>query len=424
MTATAPNVIVAGHSDLARKLRTTGRFPAVFDVASATALRELSESGGVASPATFMFAPDFDEDLPDASVAVLANGLAASGFAVIVHDVFTEHGDVFDPRVISGTGPLTMAELLTILARPAAPAAPPDRPPSEPPPPPVPDADLNDLAEYGPLDDAEEDLQDVPALAVGHGPVESLEPEAPPEYEHEHRHIAETLAEPENPAEWMWKETEPEPDHYAGLPPESGDRAALPPESGRQGWPPPGQGAAGSRGRGRIVLIAAAVFVLLAGLMGAALLAVWPRKGEDRPEAATSTRPSPASPVASPASAAPSSSAPSSQGTASQVPTSTPTAVRPADQYKPTGVRIVDSRISIEVSWKDRNGGKAVYYVIGGPAGQTPSTLANTERGATKVVVAALNPSVEYCLTVVAVVDVDRVAYAQPVCTHRGKREG
>ncbi|MEU5993316.1 fibronectin type III domain-containing protein [Spirillospora sp. NPDC047418] len=404
MTATAPNVIVAGHPDLARKLRTTGRFPAVFDVASATALRELSESSGVASPATFMFAPDFDEDLPDASVAVLANGLAASGFAVIVHDVFTEHGDVFDPRVISGTGPLTMAELLTILARPAAPAAPPDRPPSEPPPPPVPDADLNDLAEYGPLDDAEEDLQDVPALAVGHGPVESLEPE--------------------NPAEWMWKETEPEPDHYAGLPPESGDRAAMPPESGRQGWPPPGQGAAGSRGRGRIVLIAAAVFVLLAGLMGAALLAVGPRRDEARPEAATSSRPSPASPVASPASAAPSSSAPSSQGTASQVPTSTPTAVRPADQYKPTGVRIVDSRISIEVSWKDRNGGKAVYYVVGGPVGQTPSTLANTERGATKVVVAALNPSVEYCLTVVAVVDVDRIAYAQPVCTHRGKHEG
>ncbi|CNF47596.1 Uncharacterised protein [Mycobacterium tuberculosis] len=458
--ATAPNVIVAGHPDLARMLRTTGRFPGVFDVASATALRELSESGRVASPATFMFAPDFDEDLPDASVTVLANGLAASGFAVLVHDVFTERGDVFDPRVISDTGPLTMAELLTLLARPGAPAVPSPRPPSEPPPPPplppdsAPDdvaepVPPGDLAEHGPLDDLveyendanpledeedeedEKDLQAVPALSVEHGPPGSFKPEAPLEYEHEHGHIDETFPEPDGPAEWMWKETAPEPDHYAGPPPEADDYAALPPEPGRQSWPPPKQGAASSRGRGRIVLIAAVAFVLIAGLMGAALLTVGSGKGEERPVAATSTPSSAASPAPSRASGAPaasspapSSPAPTPPGAASQVPTVTPTAVRPAERYKPTGVRIVDSRVSIEVAWKDASGGKASYYVIGGPAGQTPSTLADTEPGATKVVVAALNPSVEYCLTVVAVVDIDRVAYARPVCTHRGKREG
>jgi hypothetical protein len=98
--------------------------------------------------------------------------------------------------------------------------------------------------------------------------------------------------------------------------------------------------------------------------------------------------------------------------------------VRSAEQYKPTGVRIVDSWVSIEVSWKDASDGKAAFYVVGGPAGHTPSTLANTKQGATKVVVAALNPSVDYCLTVVAILDVDRVAYAKPVCTHRGKRNG
>jgi hypothetical protein len=410
--ATAPNVIVAGHPDLAQMLRTTGRFPAVFDVASATALRELSESGSVASPATFMFASDFDEDLPDASVTVLANGLAARGFAVLVHDVFTERGDVFDPRVITDTGPLTMAELLTLLSRPD-----------------------DDLVEYedgvNPREDEEEDLQSVPSLTVEQGPADSPEPDAPLEYEHPH--IGETLAGPEGPAEWMWKETAPEPDHYAGPPPEADDYAALPPEPGRQSWPPPTQGAASSRGRGRgrIVLMASVAFVLIAGLMGAALLAVGSGKGEDRPVAAISAPPSPASPVPSSASAAPaapshapSSPAPTSPGAVSQVPTVTPTAVRPAEQYKPTGVRIVDSRVSIEVAWKDASGGKASYYVIGGPAGRTPSTLADTEPGATKVVVAALNPSVEYCLTVVAVVDIDRVAYARPVCTHRGKREG
>ncbi|MFF0525777.1 hypothetical protein ACFYTC_44385 [Actinomadura nitritigenes] len=595
--ATAPNVIVAGHPDLARKLRNTGRFPAVFDVASATALRELSQSGRVAAPATFMFGPDFDEDLPDAGVAVLANGLAASGFAVLVHSVFSERGDVFDPRVMADTGPLTMAQLLDLLSGTGAPPAPQQRRPSEPPPPPrreliyepppaawatpapmhaepvpaphvpappvaaqpqpqaapaeepppVHDADEDDpddLPEYeAPEDDAEyeyeyeddedasddeergeyeahgeyeeheeheereedEGFQDV-LVAGEQGPPESREQEALPEYEHghdhehDHRDVAETRAEPlpfvaaetraepfspdpaetvaepyspgpaepyspspaenyspsqtENyspgqaesyspgPAEtraeqqgatdWMWKETAPEPDHYAGPQPEADHYAAMPPGPGWQGGPPPvppapvpAQGAAapaGSRGRGRIVLMAGAVFVLVAGLMAAAVLAVGPGKEKGRPEAATSPASSPDSPA--PTSPGAKSPAPTSSGGASQAPTSKPTAVRPAEQYKPTGVRIVDSRISIEVSWKDASGGKAAFYVVGGPAGQRPSTLANTQQGATKVVVAALNPSVEYCLTVVAVVDVDRVAYAKPICTHRGKREG
>ncbi|GAA0250474.1 hypothetical protein GCM10009527_053550 [Actinomadura nitritigenes] len=559
--ATAPNVIVAGHPDLARKLRNTGRFPAVFDVPSATALRELSQSGRVAAPATFMFGPAFEEDLPDAGVAVLANGLAASGFAVLVHSVFSERGDVFDPRVMADTGPLTMAQLLELLSRPDARPAPPRRPPSEPPPPPrrellhepppaawttpapmpaepvpappvaappvaaqpvlaqpqavpvqpqavpvqpqavpaeepptAPDADSDDPPEYDPPeedaeyedeydegedaepseDEDEEDFEDVP-VAGEQGPAEGPEPEAPHEDEHDHRHVAETRAEPypfvpaetraeqyshdpaehyshdpaetvaepyspapaearaepQLPAEWMWKETAPEPDHYAGPPPEPDHYAAMPPGPGWQGGqgqfpgpgaPAPAQAAPSGSRRGRIVLMVAAVFVLLAGLMGAAVLAVGPGKDEKHSEAVTSPGPSPTS--SAPASSGATSPAPTSPGGASQVPTSTPTAVRPAEQYTPTSVRIADSRVSIEVSWKDASGGKAAYYVVGGPAGQRPSTLASTKQGATKVVVAALNPSVEYCLTVVAVVDVDRVAYARPVCTHRGKREG
>jgi hypothetical protein len=87
-------------------------------------------------------------------------------------------------------------------------------------------------------------------------------------------------------------------------------------------------------------------------------------------------------------------------------------------------VRIVDARVSIEVTWKDASEGKAAHYIVGGPAGRTPSTLASARPGTSKIVVAALNPSVDYCLTVVAVVDVDRVAHAEPVCTRRVRRDG
>ncbi|MFD0540685.1 AAA family ATPase [Actinomadura luteofluorescens] len=74
--ATAPNLVVAGDPGVARSLRDTGRFSAVYDAASAAELRDLSKSGRVGPPAAFMFAPGFVEDLPGASVSVLANGLA------------------------------------------------------------------------------------------------------------------------------------------------------------------------------------------------------------------------------------------------------------------------------------------------------------------------------------------------------------
>ncbi|MFD0538398.1 fibronectin type III domain-containing protein [Actinomadura luteofluorescens] len=98
--------------------------------------------------------------------------------------------------------------------------------------------------------------------------------------------------------------------------------------------------------------------------------------------------------------------------------------MRPETRYSPSQVRIVDGRVSIEISWKDATGGKAAYYVVGGPVGRTPSTMANVPAGTAKATILALNPGVDYCLTVVAVLDVDRVAYAKPVCTHRGKRAG
>ncbi|MFD0853774.1 hypothetical protein ACFQ07_16165, partial [Actinomadura adrarensis] len=110
--ATVPTLVVAGQSGIARKLRETGRFPAVFDVAGAVELRDLSRSGRVAPPAAFMFAPGFAEDLPGLGVTVLANGLASSGHTVLVHDHFARRGDGFDPRVQITASRLRLADLL------------------------------------------------------------------------------------------------------------------------------------------------------------------------------------------------------------------------------------------------------------------------------------------------------------------------
>ncbi|WP_192808678.1 AAA family ATPase [Actinomadura montaniterrae] len=130
--ATAPNLVVAGNQGVARKLRETGRFPVVFDVASASELRDLSKSGKVSPPAAFMFAPGFDEDLPGAGVAALANGLVRNGFKVLVHASFTERDDVFDPQVIAAGKRLRMSDLLARLCGGES------NPSNEPPPPPEP----------------------------------------------------------------------------------------------------------------------------------------------------------------------------------------------------------------------------------------------------------------------------------------------
>ncbi|GGQ22427.1 MinD-like ATPase involved in chromosome partitioning or flagellar assembly [Actinomadura coerulea] len=136
--ATAPNLVVAGDPGVARSLRETGRFSAVYDAASAAELRDLSKSGRVGSPAAFMFAPGFVEDLPGAGVAVLANGLAGRGFTVLVHGYFAERGDAFAPGVHVIGGQLKMSDLLALFGIAGKPPAPPAAPPPAAPPPAAP----------------------------------------------------------------------------------------------------------------------------------------------------------------------------------------------------------------------------------------------------------------------------------------------
>ncbi|MBB6398183.1 serine/threonine protein kinase [Actinomadura coerulea] len=757
---------MAGNPDLARRLRGTGRFPTVFDAASASGLRDLSKSGRVRAPAAFLFAPDFEEDLPGAGVPFLADGLAASGHTVIVHGFYTERGDVFAPEVIATARPLTLAELLELLGAPRSEPAPGHAGgtftwPSEDPPPelrvtaaprsadsssllpgygglsivhrgagsvtyravheesgtavavrvrldgsetpaeelaalerasrgehlvsmlesgratsgqrytasvfcpggavtpePLPVADAVGTAvstawalqalhdeglvhgdvrpgrimrgEAGPLltgpatarglaahaapgvlepvarervdpgfaapeallgrpQTVQADVYGLGAtlwsLLAGHAPFTGRERapgEAAPRVQRDDvpewlgnaleralasepadryptaRAFAEALEEglravpqqdvPSENAQWSPWDKAPAPDpspaavpepqapfadeqvpiadqpvhfadqpvHFAGSqatvadqpvhfaepqatladqpvhfaepqapspePQESPANGQAPlsewqaafatqpaPDLNQQvqfGEPPAPFGepqappahqyaqpsyrhvpfeepqapltefadqplhfaepqgpftqyaAPPTSRRPRIVLLALVGLVLAAVVFSAIALLTGSGSADRR-----SADPPPASPPASrdPAPQAPASPAP---GSGSGSPTSTPTTVRPESKFSPSQVRIVDSRVSIEISWKDATGGKAAYYVVGGPAGRTPSTMANVPAGTAKAQILALNPSVEYCLTVVAVLDVDRVAYAKPVCTHRGKREG
>jgi len=73
--ASVPNLVVAGDPGVAQKLRETGRFPAVFEAASARHLRDLSKKGQVTPPAAFMFGPAFVEDVPGAEVLSLGKSL-------------------------------------------------------------------------------------------------------------------------------------------------------------------------------------------------------------------------------------------------------------------------------------------------------------------------------------------------------------
>ncbi|KAB2385920.1 hypothetical protein [Actinomadura montaniterrae] len=362
-----PNLVVAGHSHLAQKLRNTGRFAAVFDVASASSLRALSKSGELCSPAAFMFAPDFDEDLPDAKVPLLASGLAASGFTVLVHMFFTERGDVFGPGVIAGTGPMSMADLLATLC-PVQPSPVPDPPPeswampvmtpAQPPAGAQPRPPLVSL-----------DAADVPTLTAGQELIPGWVDEEAASGTHRHDGVLEAPDVQQEP-----------------LPPFSGSALR----------------AVGSGRRRRLVLASVASMVLVGGI-GAAMLVA----GTD-----TAERPSPVERSAVP-----------SSGPA-EAPTSSPTAVQPGNDSVPRQVRIDDHLVSIEVTWKDGGGSRASHYVVGGLVGHTPTTLASAPPGTTRAVVNALDPDADYCLTVVAVVDVDRVSRAGPVCTHRVKRKG
>ncbi|SFQ41043.1 hypothetical protein [Actinomadura madurae] len=450
---TAPDLVVAGDRGLSGKLRGTGRFRTVIDVASATELWELHESGHVGPPAAFVFGPEFDENLPGAGVPHLAGDLAARGSTVLVHGFFTERGDLFGPEVIANTGPLSLSDLMTMLgapepaggaepdllpepppepwalptAVPSEPVARPDRPgdaperprPGDLPEPPHPGeaAEPPPDRSVAPTDklvaswrtsraatapEAAPDAAPAPVPAPGpvhvpgdgDAPVEPVEPSPSNDWE--------------NLTGWSWEETAPEPGDTFD-PREAAAALAAPAAPVHR------------RGRRKPVLAAALAVLVLAGTAVGVTTLTAGSETTGRPTRAASSPPAP-SPARTPGTPAPGTR--TSQAKPSRPPASAPTSLKPVQEYVPGQVRIVDGRISIEVTWTDRSGGRAAHYVVGGPSGRPPSTLASAAPGTAKVTVTALNPSVDYCLTVVAVMDVDRVSQAKPVCTHRVPRRG
>ncbi|MUL42929.1 hypothetical protein FZ103_17440 [Streptomonospora sp. PA3] len=104
----------------------------------------------------------------------------------------------------------------------------------------------------------------------------------------------------------------------------------------------------------------------------------------------------------------------------SPVPPSLPPHASENPALAPTGVRIVaDEGDTVSLAWTDNTSGRASYHVVGGPVGTAPSTLAEGERLSTRITITGLNPSFDYCFTVMAVLSVDEVAPSENVCTQR-----
>ncbi|MEH1127396.1 protein kinase domain-containing protein [Micromonospora sp. CPCC 206061] len=85
----------------------------------------------------------------------------------------------------------------------------------------------------------------------------------------------------------------------------------------------------------------------------------------------------------------------------------------------PENVQLADERFAVTLSWRDVSEGSAIVYVVGGPRGKTPSTMASAARGATSVRVVGVNPEVDYCFRLVAAFSVDEVATSDESCTAR-----
>ena len=83
----------------------------------------------------------------------------------------------------------------------------------------------------------------------------------------------------------------------------------------------------------------------------------------------------------------------------------------------PSEVRLDDTLSAVTLSWTDHTGGTGSYFVVGGPQGHAPVTLARTGPGAVTAQVPTDDTQAEYCFVVVAVDG--GAAPAEEVCTTR-----
>ncbi|WP_304452340.1 protein kinase [Nocardiopsis sp. YSL2] len=76
-----------------------------------------------------------------------------------------------------------------------------------------------------------------------------------------------------------------------------------------------------------------------------------------------------------------------------------------------------DTLSAVNLTWTDNSGGTASYFVLGGPSGHDPVTLARTGPGVVTAQIMTENTQIEYCFTVVAVEGSS--AATDEVCTTR-----
>ncbi|NYH52446.1 serine/threonine protein kinase [Nocardiopsis arvandica] len=89
----------------------------------------------------------------------------------------------------------------------------------------------------------------------------------------------------------------------------------------------------------------------------------------------------------------------------------------PPEVAAPSGITLTDNLGAVELTWTDNSGGTASFFVLGGPRGHDPLTLARTGPGAVSAQVVTDDTVMEYCFTVVAVEGSS--APAEEVCTTR-----
>jgi hypothetical protein len=85
----------------------------------------------------------------------------------------------------------------------------------------------------------------------------------------------------------------------------------------------------------------------------------------------------------------------------------------------PTGLQLRDQATSITLTWTDPSQGTVSFIVAGGQDGAGIRPLHTLLPGATTHTVHGLNPRLDYCFTVAAVYDTNRVAISDLACTRR-----
>lgn len=100
-------------------------------------------------------------------------------------------------------------------------------------------------------------------------------------------------------------------------------------------------------------------------------------------------------------------------------PTATPSFV---DEGKPTNVGVSDGGATVTVQWKDNTNGKAPFLLVARPVNSTSgkdSVIGNSDKGTTSYTFSGLNPTVNYCIRITAVISNAVLTSSDNVCTQR-----